>query len=222
MDGTIVDTEPYWMAAETRLVESFGGTWSEEQVMQLIGNGLEESARVLQDAGVKMGTGEIVDALTNSVRNSLATEGVPFRPGAREMLLSLHEAGIPMALVTMSMRAMAEDVVALIDFPAFDFIVGGDEVERPKPYPEPYQKAAGLLGVDIADTVALEDSPNGLRSAVASGAVAVGIPNLLELEGLGAHAIWETLAGRDATDIAALFTEHRGIDQEVNLDRAET
>lgn len=210
MDGTIVDTEPYWMAAETRLVESFGGTWSDEQVMQLIGNGLEESARVLQAAGVKMGVQEIVNALTESVRHSLATEGVPFRPGAREMLLSLHEAGIPMALVTMSMRAMAEDVVALIDFPAFDVIVGGDEVERPKPYPEPYLHAARLLGVDIADTVALEDSQTGLRSAVASGAVSIGVPNLLSLDNLGAHAVWDTLAGRDATDIVALFAQHRG------------
>jgi hypothetical protein len=51
MDGTLVDTEPYWMAAETPLVESFGGTWSHEQALRLVGLGLEDSARIFQDAG---------------------------------------------------------------------------------------------------------------------------------------------------------------------------
>ena len=72
MDGTLVDTEPYWMAAETPLVESFGGTWSHEQALGLVGLGLEDSARIFQSAGVQMGVRDIIDYLTDDVMASSA------------------------------------------------------------------------------------------------------------------------------------------------------
>ncbi|WP_345802462.1 HAD family hydrolase [Microbacterium sp. AZCO] len=208
MDGTLVDTEPYWMAAETPLVEKFGGTWSHEQALRLVGLGLEDSARIFQDAGVRMGITDIVDHLTDDVMQQLATKGVPFRPGARELLTSLRDAGIQTALVTMSLRRMAQSVVDLIDFEAFDVIVAGDESTRPKPFPDPYLQACDLLGVAPADTVAIEDSPNGLRSAVASGAAVIGVPLMVSVAGAGAHTIWPTLEGRTADDIAAFHREH--------------
>ncbi|QAY61177.1 HAD family phosphatase [Microbacterium protaetiae] len=209
MDGTLVDTEPYWMAAETPLVESFGGTWSHEQALQMVGLGLEDAARILQAQGVRLGVGAIVAHLTDEVLGSLAREGVPFRPGARELLHGLKDAGVKTALVTMSMRRMAETVVDLIDFDAFDVVVAGDDVTRPKPYPDPYLQACAALGVDARSTVAIEDSPNGLRSAVASGAVSLGVPLMVSLTGTGAHALWPTLQDRTTTDIADLYTAHR-------------
>ena len=209
MDGTLVDTEPYWMAAETPLVESFGGTWTHEQALTLVGSGLEDSARILQSAGVDMGVTEIIDHLTEEVRRQLVTLGVPFRPGAQELLRSLREAGVPTALVTMSMRRMAEDVVSLIDFPSFDLIVAGDDVQRPKPHPDAYLKASAELGVDPAHAVALEDSPTGLRAALSAGTVAVGIPHLVVLDDAGADEFWPSLSGRTPDDIAALYGRHR-------------
>jgi len=208
MDGTLVDTEPYWMAAETPLVERFGGSWSHEQALRLVGLGLEDSARIFQDAGVRMGVTDIVDHLTDDVMTQLATKGVPFRPGARELLESLRDAGIPTALVTMSLRRMADSVVDLIDFEAFDVIIAGDDATRPKPFPDPYLQACEALGVSPADTVAIEDSPNGLRSAVASGAAVIGVPLMVSVEGAGAHAIWTTLEGRTAHDIAEFHRDH--------------
>ncbi|MFE6994786.1 HAD family hydrolase [Microbacterium sp. NPDC057659] len=208
MDGTLIDTEPYWMAAETVLVESHGGTWTHEQALQLIGSGLLDSAKVFQAAGVDMEAQAIVDWLTDRVSASLRTQGVPFRPGARELLADLRAAGIRTALVTMSLRRMATDVVDLIDFEAFDLVVAGDDVERPKPHPDPYLRAAELLGVEIADTIAIEDSRTGVASGVASGAVTIGVPNLIPLDGLGAHELWETLEGRTADDVIALHTRH--------------
>lgn len=208
MDGTLVDTEPYWMAAETPLVESFGGTWSHEQGLAMVGLGLEDSARILQEAGVRMGTHEIVDHLTDEVMRRLRADGVPFRPGARELLAALREAGVKTALVTMSMRRMAQSVVDLIDFDAFDVVVAGDDVTRPKPYPDPYLKACEMLGVTPDQVVAIEDSPNGLRSAVASGATAVGVPLMVSLEGAGAHVLWPSLAGRTPADLAAVHAAH--------------
>jgi HAD superfamily hydrolase (TIGR01509 family) len=204
MDGTLVDTEPFWMAAEMPLVESVGGSWSHEQALSLVGLGLEDSARIFQDAGVRMSVRDIIDRLTDDVMNTLAVEGVPFRPGARELLAALRAAGVKTALVTMSMRRMATTIVDLIDFDAFDLVVAGDDVSRPKPFPDPYLQACEALGVDVRDTVALEDSPNGLRSAVASGASVIGIPHMVSLAGTGAHVLWPTLEGRTVEDVAAV------------------
>ncbi|WP_413466768.1 HAD family hydrolase [Microbacterium sp. LRZ72] len=210
MDGTLVDTEPHWIAAETPLVESFGGTWSHEQALQLVGLGLEDAARIFQDAGVRMSVHDIIDTLTDRVLASLAAEGVPFRPGARELLLALKKAGIPTALVTMSMRRMATSVVDLIDFDAFDLIVAGDDVSRPKPYPDPYLEAARQLGIDITDTVAIEDSPNGVRSAVAAECTVLGVPNIVSLEGSGAFALAESLVSFTPERLSQLHAQRRG------------
>lgn len=205
MDGTLVDTEPYWMAAETELVESFGGTWSHEDALQLVGSGLLDSAAILQRAGVAMEAQAIVDHLTDAVQDSLRTEGVPFRPGARELLRDLRSAGVPTGLVTMSLRRMALSVVDLIDFEAFDIVVAGDDVDNPKPHPEPYLQAAALLDVDIAEVVVIEDSPTGVRAGLASGALTLAVPHIVPLDHLGAHELWPTLAGRDTGDLTDLF-----------------
>ncbi|MFJ4225063.1 HAD family hydrolase [Microbacterium sp. NPDC089695] len=205
MDGTLVDTEPYWMAAETALVESYGGTWSHEQALQLVGNGLIDSAVILQNAGVDMEADAIIGLLTDRVQQSLRTQGVPFRPGARELLLDLKAAGIPTGLVTMSLRRMAMSVVDLIEFDAFDVVVAGDDVSNPKPHPEPYLTGAALLDVDVADTVVIEDSPTGLRAGLAAGAVALGVPHIVPLDHVGAHELWPTLQDRTAADLIDLF-----------------
>ncbi|WP_460773943.1 HAD family hydrolase [Microbacterium sp. GXF7504] len=208
MDGTLVDTEPYWMAAETPLVESFGGTWTHEQALRLVGLGLEDSARILQDAGVRLPVHEIVDTLTERVMAQLRERGLPFRPGARELLADLRAAGIRTALVTMSMRRMAQTVVDLLGFEGFDLIVAGDDATRPKPFPDAYLQACTVLGVDPAACVAIEDSPGGVRAAVAAGTVTLGVPLMVSLEGAGAHELWESLDGRTAQDIAHLYTAH--------------
>ncbi len=208
MDGTLVDTEPYWMAAETALVESFGGSWSHEDALRLVGSGLIDSAVILQNAGVAMEAEAIVSHLTDVVQQSLRTQGVPFRPGARELLRDLRDAGIPTGLVTMSLRRMALDVVELIDFEAFDIVVAGDDVENPKPHPEPYLQGAALLDVDIAEAIVIEDSPTGVRAGLASGAVTLAVPHIVPLDGLGAHDLWATLAGRGADDLTDLFDSH--------------
>ncbi|GAB3578304.1 HAD family hydrolase [Leifsonia lichenia] len=204
MDGTLVDTEPYWMASEVELVSSFGGVWTHEDGLQLVGLGLWNSAEILRAHGVDLSADEIVQWLTNRVQQKLDTDGVPWRPGARELLADLRERGIPTALVTMSVRRMAEQIVAKIPFDAFDVIVSGDEVTEAKPHPEPYLRAAELLGVDPVDAVAIEDSLVGLTSAVASGAATIGVPHIVALPESAEHTLWESLAGKTADDIAAV------------------
>ena len=203
MDGTLVDTERYWMAAEEELVASFGGRWTHEDALGLVGSGLWEAARVFQAAGVDLDADTIVARLTARVQEQLVEHGVPWRPGARELLGALREASVPTALVTMSIRSMADDVVNAIPFEAFDVIVTGDSVDNAKPHPEPYLAAAAALGVDARDCVAIEDSPAGLTSAWAAGSVTIGVPNILALDEAPAHVLWDTLVDKSVWDVAA-------------------
>ncbi|AMB58501.1 HAD family hydrolase [Microterricola viridarii] len=207
MDGTIVDTEPYWMQAESELVGSFGGVWTHEDGLKMVGNGLSVSAGILQGAGVRLDADEIIQRLTGRVQELLKSEGVPWRPGARELLAELSMQGIPCALVTMSMSPMAEQIVDLIGFPAFRLIVAGDHVAKPKPDPEAYLLAATQLGVPIERCVAFEDSVPGVAAAAASGAVTIGVPHIIELPAHSSYTLWPSLAGRTLSDIATVFVE---------------
>jgi HAD superfamily hydrolase (TIGR01509 family) len=206
MDGTIVDTEPYWMQAQEDLVESFGGTWTRETAMTLIGSGLDRSARILQEFGVEMDAEAIIQLLSDRVMESI-TKRVPWRPGALDLLRELHERGIPMAMVTMSIGRMAEHVRGYVPFDAFEAVISGDDVRESKPDPEPYLIAAAALDVNILDCVAIEDSVTGVTSAVASGAAVVGVEHLLPLEDAGAQQIWTTLEGHTVDDLAAVLSE---------------
>ncbi len=210
MDGTIVDTEPMWMRAETELVESFGGAWSHEQGLQLVGNGLYDSAAILIAAGVRLEPLEVIHWLTEHVQAQLE-DGPPWRPGARELLAELRETAVPMGLVTMSFRGMAVQVAEAIGFPAFDVIVAGDDVTHHKPHPEPYLRAAAQLGVPIERCVAIEDSITGVASAVASGAATVAVPFIVPIPESPAYEIWPTLAGRGVQDLADVLAERRAV-----------
>jgi len=209
MDGTIVDTEPYWMAAEARLVESYGGTWTHEDAIALVGSGLTHSAHALQAHGVTLSDDEIIESLTTSVLTQIAVR-VPWRPGARELLADIAANDVPTALVTMSIRRMAVEVAAALPLP-FDVVVAGDDVDNAKPHPEPYLLAAKLLDVAIADCVAIEDSPPGVASAVASGAVVVGVPGHGVIPASDDHVVWQTLAGRTMADLTNEFRTRRTV-----------
>jgi HAD superfamily hydrolase (TIGR01509 family) len=182
MDGTLVDTEPYWIAAEISLAERDGGTWTHEDGLTLIGNPLPFSARQLRERAGVVGTDEeIVDDLLALVIAQVRAHGVPWRPGALDLLRGLRDAGVRCALVTMSYASLARAILEAAPEGAFHEVVTGDMVERGKPHPEPYLTAAARLGVDPRDCVAFEDSTTGLASAEESGAHVVGVQLLLPI-----------------------------------------
>jgi HAD superfamily hydrolase (TIGR01509 family) len=194
MDGTLVDSEPYWLLSETALAEDYGKVWTQEHGHELIGKSLYDSSAILKDRLdiQDLSTQQIIDRLTDSVISKLQ-HSLPWRPGALELLMELKQAGVKTALVTMSMRRMALAVVEAIPFQAFDVVVAGDDVTFGKPHPEPYQKAAALLGFEPAECLAIEDSVTGLRSAEAAGCLPLGIVNLMPLEQSGKRVIRHSL-----------------------------
>lgn len=204
MDGTLVDTEPYWLSAESALVGAHGGVWTEADGLQLVGSSLEGSALVLQSRGVDLPVQEIIDVLTDHVLEHIARE-VPWRPGARELLSGLRELGVPTALVTMSIGRMAAAVIDALGFEAFDAVVTGDQVAAGKPDPECYLHAAALLDVDPARSVAIEDSEYGVAAAVAAGMATVAVPLHVDLPESPRYALWRGLVGRTPADLAAVL-----------------
>jgi len=204
LDGTLVDTEPLWIAAEQELVTSHGGTWTHEDALTLVGKALPDSAGILIARGVAMTPAEVVDHLVARVNDRVASQGPHWRPGARELVAEVARAGVPQAIVTMSYRVQADLIASLLPEGAIGVVVSGDEVTRGKPDPEAYLTAADLLGVDIAGCIAVEDSVTGSAAAAASGARAVVVPHLVDVPSHPALARAETLAGLSLAGLVEL------------------
>ena len=203
MDGTLVDTEPYWIRAETELMNAHGIEWSEEQGLEFVGNDLLTSAAMMQEAGLTLPAPVIVDTLLDQVVAQIE-QAVPFRPGALEFLDAIVTAGIPCVMVTMSYRRLAEAVIAACPEGSFAGLVCGDEVSAGKPDPEPYLRGAAVLDLDPGACVALEDSKPGIASAEAAGTIAIGIPHLVQLDDRPGRILWPSLVGRTVAELAEL------------------
>ena len=207
MDGTIVDTEPYWFAAEHAVVAEHGDYWTDDLARSVVGFDLLDSGRfMIEHGGVRLTPLEIVELLLDSVVSELKRE-VPWRPGARELLADVRTAGIPTALVTMSWRRFADEVVNALPTGSFDASVVGDDVERGKPHPDAYLLAAERLGVDITKCVAIEDSPTGVASALAAGAIVLAVPHHVDVpmrhDVNGRMIRRDTLAGITTAELAS-------------------
>jgi HAD superfamily hydrolase (TIGR01509 family) len=201
MDGTLVDTEPYWIECEHELVAEFGGTWTDADAHSLIGFDLLDAAHELRTrGGVALPGVEIVERLLDGVTARVANR-LPWRPGARELLAECVMAGVPCALVTMSWRRFADAVIAAAPPGSFAISVTGDEVRAGKPDPEPYLAAAAALDVDPAGCVAIEDSPTGVASALAAGCATLGVPHVVALAATDGLTLVDSLVG---VDLAAL------------------
>ncbi|WP_026554759.1 HAD family hydrolase [Arthrobacter sp. 35W] len=212
MDGTLVDTEPYWIQAEKDLVKAHGGTWTDEHAMTLVGQALGTSAGILQEAGVDLSVREIIDFLSGQVMDRVRQD-VPWRPGARELLHDLWQNDVRCALVTMSEGPMAREIVDALDHPYFEFLITGDMVANGKPHPEPYLAAVERLqatdpDLGISNCVALEDSVPGVASAMASGVATIAIPHAVPMAPAAGRATWTTLAGRGALDLRLVVAQH--------------
>ena len=204
MDGTLVDTEPYWMECEYALAAKYGGRWSDEDCMAVVGGDLLDSAEYMRvHMGIDRTPLQIVEELLDGVVVRVEQE-VPWRPGARELLSELRDLEVPCALVTMSWRRFVDPVLRALPEGSFEALVCGDEVTEGKPHPEAYLRAAELLGFPPGDTVAIEDSPTGAASAAAAGCQVLVVPHHVPVPAGHRREFRDSLEGLRARDLADL------------------
>ncbi|WP_302849005.1 HAD family hydrolase [Serinicoccus kebangsaanensis] len=204
MDGTIVDTEPYWIAEEYLLVEEAGGRWTDEDAHDLVGQDLLTSARmILQRTPVQGAPEEVVRRLLDGVVVR-TREHVPWRSGALELLAALRRAAVPCALVTMSWTELADVLVEQLPPGTFDAVVTGDQVTRGKPHPEAYLEAARRLGVDPGRAVAIEDSVTGATASTAAGVPTLVVPHMVPVPSIPGSMQVATLEGLAPADLGRL------------------
>ncbi len=205
LDGTIIDTEPLWMAAEYDLVNRHGGTWNEKHSKAIVGSDLVNAGGYIREhAGVDLEAHEIVEDLVGAVLTQMATD-LRWRPGALELLGALHIAEVPLGLVTMSYRSIVDALLPHLPEGIFDIVVTGDEVTAGKPDPEPYLAAARALAVDPARCVAIEDSPTGTAAAEAAGCHVLVVPNQVAVAPAPGRTLAQSLVGIGVADLAALL-----------------
>ena len=201
MDGTLVDTEPYWIESEFEIIEQHGGTWSREHAMNLVGNDLLESGRYIHaHSGIDLEPAVIVEELLDRVVERVSRE-VPWCPGALELLGQLREHGVRCALVTMSYRRFVAPILQSLPPDTFEVVVTGDSVSQGKPHPEPYAKAAAILGVAPEHTVAIEDSNTGARSAEAAGCTVLVVQNHVPVLPGERRVFVDSLVGMTVADL---------------------
>lgn len=182
MDGLLIDSEPTWFQAEVDMLAGYGYSLSPEHYPQVLGKPLEVStAYLLNLTGRPVSPADFADGIERAMIARLA-DGVPMMPGAKELLVALEAADIPLALVSASSRRIVDACLPVIGRDHFRFTVSGDDVERGKPSPDPYLKAAALLGVDPRDCAVLEDSPTGTLAGHAAGCRVVAVPHAAPVE----------------------------------------
>lgn len=181
MDGTLIDSEPYWHESEFYLVKKYGGYWDEDLAWECSGGSLETVANRMIPSGTKLTVEEIGKGMVDYVAAREA-ESVPWIPGVLDVLKSLTKAGIPSILVSNSPRCLVENIVKHAPDGAFVGYVCGDDGFAPKPSAEPYLAAGRMVGVhgtdeeiaeQMAHCIAIEDSLAGLTAAVDSGATVI-------------------------------------------------
>ena len=168
-DGTLVETEPYWIAAEIELAQRFDVTWTENDALACVGSPMRESARRMQVAGVRMEIDPIVEWLVDRVCEMMDEKGTLWLPGVQELFAECAEQNIPCAVVSNAWRKVVEKTVSGLPEGAVKYILAGDEMIVAKPDPWPYAHAAEVLGVAPENCIAVEDSLAGTLSAEAAG-----------------------------------------------------
>lgn len=217
MDGTLIDSEKVWEVALNDLMKHLGAPPLDTAArLESVGGSLDSSLRIcFREAGRDPDTvpaGELRETgeWLYDRAGELFAHGVPWRPGARELLVALRAEGVPAALVTNTIRVLVDRALGTLGVEHFAAVVPGDEVAAPKPAPDPYRRGAALLGVDPADCVAVEDSPTGALSAERAGCAVLVVPCELDVPAGERRVQRETLAGVTPADLGAVLRRVNG------------
>ncbi len=204
MDGTLVDSEKLWTVALNELAARLGGVLSPAGRARMVGTSMAESMQILYaDLAVAAVDPPADVAWLEDRVADLFAAGLPWRPGAGELLAAVRDAGVPTALVTSTRRRLVEIALDSIGPANFDTVVCGDDLAETKPHPLPYTTAAARLGVTPAVSVAIEDSPTGVASALAAGCAVLAVPSEAAF-GVAGATMAPSLSGVDVGYLATL------------------
>lgn len=182
MDGTLTDTEKYYQKAWPKTLEHFGYEMSEEKPLILRSLGRPFAVQQFKEwYGEDFDYWQVRNYRKQLVEDIFKEDGIPLKPGAKEILKWLRDNNIFVALVTANDKDRAERYTKRVGlFEYFDAIVCADMVEFGKPAPDIYSFACKELKVAPEETLAIEDSPNGCTSAYKAGCNVVMVPDLSE------------------------------------------
>ena len=192
-DGTLHDTEKVYMQAWKAAAEEFNVPDIENTVRDCTGTNIPFIA---QYWAKKYPDVPFEDYLPRRqfYYFGILEQGIPVKEGAYELLTYLHAHGYKVGMATSTPWDTVKEHLERTDMMGyFDTIVTGDMIEHGKPAPDIYLLAAQRLGVDPAECVGVEDSPNGVRSIHAAGMRAVMIPDLVEPSPEVEALVWRKL-----------------------------
>lgn len=205
-DGTLMDTEPVWGELQGAFIRELGAELPDDFQHHTVGRPMADSVRYMASVtGLALDVEGVAAELW--ARATIAVREGPLRwsPGARELVLALAEAGVPQALVSTSLRSYLDAALARLPEAPFAFVVGGDEVARRKPDPEPYLTAARALGAPPDASLVIEDSRSGVASGLAAGCAVLAVPTVDAFTPEGRLSVRTTLAGLTIDDLPALL-----------------
>jgi HAD superfamily hydrolase (TIGR01509 family) len=176
LDGVLVDSEQLWDEVRRAVVAERGGRWTGEATTVMQGMSTPEWARYLTTLGAAGSPDELARVVIEAMADRYR-EHVPLLPGAVDAVVALSEQW-PLGVASSSPPDLIRVVLAAAGLTdRFRVTVSSEEVPRGKPAPDVYVAAATKLTAEPAACVAVEDSANGLRAAVAAAMVVVAVPN---------------------------------------------
>lgn len=179
MDGTLIDTEKYYRIFWPKALETYGYTMTDEQALTMRSLGRPFAPRQLKDwYGGDFDYYAVRNKRKELMEEALDREGIQRKPGAVELLEDLKARHITAAIATATDPERTEKYLTLTGLrPYFDKIISATMVEEGKPSPDIYLYACKQLGLSPEQCMAVEDSPNGVRSAYRAGCKVVMVPD---------------------------------------------
>uniref|UniRef100_A0A6B2LH45 FCP1 homology domain-containing protein n=1 Tax=Arcella intermedia TaxID=1963864 RepID=A0A6B2LH45_9EUKA len=178
LDGLLLDTEPLYEEAIGKVLALYGHTYDGNLRSQVIGKGEHEGAGIIVSTKkLPISPAEFLDK-RNKFLKELFLKTQP-KPGALKLTLHLAKHKIPMALATSSLKLFLR--LKFTNYPEwldeFDFVVTGDDVQRAKPDPQIFIKAAQGLGLPPTSCLCFEDSPSGSEAGYKAGCKVISVPD---------------------------------------------
>ncbi|MBD0021391.1 HAD-IA family hydrolase [Gordonia pseudamarae] len=213
MDGTLLDSEPIWDIAVEKFTLRHGITMSAALRESTLGNSLPDAITKVHDAadvapGDRDLAGDsrwIIDQVA-----ILFGDGLPWRPGAEQVLDLLVHRGIPSVLVTNTIRELTDIALDTLGRHRFAATVCSDEVVAGKPQPYLYVRAAELVGQHPGACLAVEDSPTGTLAATTAGCPTLVVPSAVPVPKGSLRSFRTSLAGISFDDLVAAWTGEHG------------